>query len=1623
MSSFKVRSAILVIFLTVLAPLAVADVVLTENGQPMAVILTPPGPSTIHTKAAQEFQLHIQKMSGATLPISTVGLEGDYPGYNQVYVGDSSATRDAGINVLSMTNEFFTIRTISTHALCIVGKDGGSSDWTRLSDSYPGTMFGVYYVLGEELGVRWLWPGDLGIYAPQVATVTVPDLDVVDGPMMVQRHFRIPRIGKCYLNGSSTYTGSSSLAVPILPADQPSRDALALDEYHWLRRQRMGTRFDPPLSHYFEEWWGKYGASGTISQHPEWFAFPPPGNNPPSAPPGGGTDAMKQNVSHPGVWAQLVAEFPGSRIKACPTDSKYHCTCPDCLAWDSPTQTPDQVWNSSGAILGDRYAKFYNAIADLAGPTKTVYGYAYDVYKNAPFETTVRSNVALAYIPGAPSDTDLDSIQETQHNVLGWIAAGCGNMYLRPNWFLSAHCGPYWPLTRVGNHFVDMTADGKFVGFDSDSSNSSYACMGPYLYLISRLLADPTLTVDEIKEEYCSAFGSAAPKVMEYLDYWESFIYDEVDGGNITIVAWADCVDVYDESYVPSVFDTADIILNQAHSMLGPGETDAAARLEFLKAGVTHGRLTSEAISLVNPSLPITMNPAAEGKFRELLAFRDANADKWTLWREWFIDREAQNVLPLEGRPMAGYWSYILDHPEGGTSTAGAFIETGGMVAMEAEHYTGIAQGTGSFSAWEWEENPDTTSVNLTGVSGTSMWTMPNPGTNADVATSAPRLDFKIDFSTTGIYYALVRMPIPLSGGDDSVNVGMDGLLSYNNVRNSTGRFSWRPNTDRGDILEFPVTRPGVFSFSIWMREDGTLVDKIVLSTNSQYVLAGTDTGPAESDKRSDVEYALTVVNGIGGGNYGEGSLVHISPDPPDFGKEFDQWIGDTDTVADVFAPNTTLIMPAAATAVEATYKDAPVYYVLTVGSGTGDGNYLENDEVNISAYPAPAGRQFDQWTDDVAYVTNVNSADTQVTMPAGNVTVTATYVNLPGYYDLTVVNGAGSGIYLFGTQVYIAANAPPAGQTFAGWTGDTVYVDDPSSASAILTMPMADATVTATYLSVYTLTVNYGTGDGTYQPGDEVAIAADPAPLGKVFASWEGDTQYVADPSSASTTVTMPAANTTVTAIYNPAAPTYMLMVTKGHGGGAYPPAAVVPINADAPPLGQQFRRWTGDTAYVENVTLADTMVTMPAADVSVTAFFAFPSQTTYTLTVNSGTGDGDYEEGDVRPIVADTAPPGQMFDKWTGDTDSVANVNTSTTNVTMPAANVTVTATYVPSGVDTYLLTVNSGAGDGSYEESMVVAIEADAPPTGKIFDQWTGDTAYVADVSSSSTSVTMPAAAVTVTATYVDEVVVVLYALTVNSGTGDGEYEEGDVVQIVADAPPAGMEFNGWTGDTAFLADPNASTTNVTMPDGDVTVTATYENSLIQVVFPSSDGITFERGGRAYIAWAAPDLDRNTRLRIELTNGADTWVLTEKAKAGKSPFKWDVGKWKSKTGQPVYPDGDSYRIRISTLDDSADDSSDNPFAIGAVIGLEIDGPTEVNEDSFAQYTCMALFNFGAPQDYSNAKIKWRSSSKAAKAKKRGLLFTKSVTLDEACTITASYGKKESYVEDTFNLTIKNQ
>jgi hypothetical protein len=149
---------------------------------------------------------------------------------------------------------------------------------------------------------------------------------------------------------------------------------------------------------------------------------------------------------------------------------------------------------------------------------------------------------------------------------------------------------------------------------------------------------------------------------------------------------------------------------------------------------------------------------------------------------------------------------------------------------------------------------------------------------------------------------------------------------------------------------------------------------------------------------------------------------------------------------------------------------------------------------------------------------------------------------------------------------------------------------------------------------------------------------------------------------------------NATIQGQVNPQS--YTLTVNSGSGSGQYTNEAQVAISASNL-FAKTFAQWIGDTQYLASAaSSASNTVIMPTSAVTLTATYV---DTTYALTVNSGTGGGSYTNEHIQAIAANTPASGYAFDKWTGDTQYIASASASTTTVTMPLQAVTVTATYI--------------------------------------------------------------------------------------------------------------------------------------------------------------------------------------------------------------------------------------------------------------------------------------------------------------------------------------------------------
>jgi len=287
--------------------------------------------------------------------------------------------------------------------------------------------------------------------------------------------------------------------------------------------------------------------------------------------------------------------------------------------------------------------------------------------------------------------------------------------------------------------------------------------------------------------------------------------------------------------------------------------------------------------------------------------------------------------------------------------------------------------------------------------------------------------------------------------------------------------------------------------------------------------------------------------------------------------------------------------------------------------------------------------------------------------------------------------------------------------------------------------------------------------------------------------------------------------------------------------GEGTYADGTVVMLEAVSYEC-YEFVSWTG--ADVADPYSPITYITMDEAK-TITANFALLS---YELTVDStdggqvtapGEGTSDYDCGTDVDLVA-AAEEGYYFVNWSGNVDTIDNVEVATTTITM-MGDYSITANFelIPPGQ--FVLTTSSTAGgevtepgedDFTCDEGTVVDLLA-TPDACYEFVSWTGDVDTIADVYSASTNITMDADK-TITANFA----LLSYNLTIDSTAGglvtepeEGTYtyDCGTVVDLVAEAA-LGYHFVEWTGNIDTIADVYAASTNITM-NSTYTITANF------------------------------------------------------------------------------------------------------------------------------------------------------------------------------------------------------
>ena len=440
----------------------------------------------------------------------------------------------------------------------------------------------------------------------------------------------------------------------------------------------------------------------------------------------------------------------------------------------------------------------------------------------------------------------------------------------------------------------------------------------------------------------------------------------------------------------------------------------------------------------------------------------------------------------------------------------------------------------------------------------------------------------------------------------------------------------------------------------------------------------------------------------------------------------------------------------------------------------------------------------------------------------------------------------------------------------------------------------------------VYSVTLNIEGKTELYSYNSDTELPV-PEKEGYVFDGW-----YTAETGGEKIT-SFPTDGTTAT-YYARWQQIYIVTVTQPTEGGTIESDKETAIEGETvtltatPAEGYELEEWSvTETESGTTVELTDNTFVMPAANVTVTASF----EPLYTINVASDITGGSIEADKKTAHVGDeitlTATPdeGYEFVDWSvtyGDENTPVTVKDNA--FTMPAADVTVTATFVA----VYNITVTPPTG-GTISVSAETAHEGDVvtltatPAANYVFSSWSvtyqSEEGTTVAVEVTNNTFTMPAADVTVSAvfTYVPPT----YTITVTQPSTGGsisadkkEATEGETVTL-SYTEHSNYDFAGWTvtrdDDGSVIS---TSSNTFRMPASDVTVTARFQYDPPYI--PSYYDIYFDGNENDSVRYDCSDT--NVReggtfsFTVEVTAGYDPETLVVEYKRGRG------GSWREVT-----------------------------------------------------------------------------------------------------------------------------
>lgn len=429
-------------------------------------------------------------------------------------------------------------------------------DKVVLSGQGEGLSHAVTWFL-ESLGIRYLWPGELGKVIPKRDMIVFPKMSLDYVPELKLRELR----GLQY----------------DLGIDRPgNRSFRAWHGVNDMRENRMLG------GHNFLDYWEKYG-----KRHPDWFAMQPDG-----------TRNQDDNadrfaslcLSSEGFVAQAIADKLDQFAHRPDKDvlgiglpdggPTMQCLCRRCRRLD-PVNAPPKDIGIPYVSLTDRVLSFDNRVAEAVTakfPGKGLHMHAYAEYEDPPVRVRPHPAMVIACVVGDYSRPN--GVGKARGDLASWLSFG-NRVLWRPNLLMGFQTMAPQNYSRILFEDLEaMKANGLY-GTDFDCFYELWSSLAITYYTLAKAHLNPfRMSYDALVDDYCeTGFGKAAPFVRRYFAALEEMTDAARNGdpkvrNNLRMVAALDC-------------DRLAAILADAERI---ADGDELRRVKFLGRGVEIGR-------------------------------------------------------------------------------------------------------------------------------------------------------------------------------------------------------------------------------------------------------------------------------------------------------------------------------------------------------------------------------------------------------------------------------------------------------------------------------------------------------------------------------------------------------------------------------------------------------------------------------------------------------------------------------------------------------------------------------------------------------------------------------------------------------------------------------------------------------------------------------------------------------------------------------------------------------------------------------------------------------------------------------------------------------------------------